>query len=350
MLVDMVYPYVTKTLQGMLTQWTSSVDFLVWQAVLVIFLIFVIASLILYLVCKGNLIQWFGWVLAVVSVVFCLHTGIYGLNYYADPITRDLRIEQTDYILSDLVQATTYYRDKAGETAVQLPRDEKGVAIFSDFDKLAQQTGSGFRNLMLNKSLSIYGGDYTPVKKLTWYKGVDGITVPLTGESAVNPELPGIALPFHMAGQIARRLCIARNEEADFSAILSCQANDSIEYQYSGYFMAYRYCYNALSRTDPAAAKEINDGCVKELTWDLNQYNQYANDTKKATAARLADQANDAYRSVGGDKTKSNSTVCDLLVNWYLSEHTQKTEEVKFDPYDKSQVDLTGLLRVEAAS
>ena len=30
-LVDMVYPYVIRTLQGMLAQWSGQVDFLLWQ-------------------------------------------------------------------------------------------------------------------------------------------------------------------------------------------------------------------------------------------------------------------------------------------------------------------------------
>ena len=30
-LIDMVYPYVIRTLQGILAEWSGSVDFLLWQ-------------------------------------------------------------------------------------------------------------------------------------------------------------------------------------------------------------------------------------------------------------------------------------------------------------------------------
>ncbi len=350
MLVDMVYPYVTKTLQGMLTQWSSGVDFLVWQTIVVIFLILVISTLILYLILKGNLIQWFGWVLSVVSVVFFLNTAVYGLNDFAGPITEDLRIEQTDYTLSDLKDATIHYRDKAGQVAVQMSRDEQGTAVFSDFDTLAQRTGNGFRNLMLDMSFSIYGGDHTPVKKLTGMKGVDGITVPLTGESAVNPDIAPIALPFTMAREMTHRMSISREDEANFSAFLACMANDDPEYQYSGYFMAYLYTYNTLASIDPAAAEEIHKGSVKELTWDFNQYNQYVKSVKNEKAVRLMDQANGAYRKVSGtdpDK-RSDSTVSDLLVCWYLDQFViEEVPEVEFDPYDETQVDLTGIVNAK---
>lgn len=346
MLLDMVYPYVTKTLQSMLTHWTSSVDFLVWQTVIVIFLILVIASLIVYLISKGSLVQWFGWVLAVVSVVFFLHTAVYGLNYYADPITQNLRIEQTDYTLSQLEEAATYYRDQANEVALRLQRDEKGAAIFADFDTLAKLTGIGFKNLTLDRSFSVFGGDYTPVKKLTGMKRVDGITVPLTGESAVNPDLPPLALPFTMARETARRMCISRDEEADFSAFLGCIANDDAQFQYSGYVTAYLSCYHALKNIDPAAAEEINKGCIKELVWDINQYNQQSKGAEGGVATRLTDQANKVYENAGsqGNTTRSYGTMCDMLVSWYLQEHAKEGEvEIKFDPYDETQVDLTGL-------
>lgn len=355
MLVGMVYPYVTKTLQGVLTQWTSGVDFLVWQTAVLVFLVVVIASLILYLVWKGNIIQWIGWVLATVSIVFCLHTGVYGLNYYADPIAQDLRIQQTDYTRAELEAATTYYRDKANELAVQLPRDEKGTAIYSDFDKLAEQTGNGFRHLMLDKSFSIFGGDYTPVKKLSWSEkytamGVTGLTVPLTGESAVNPDIPGVALPFTMAREMAHRLCIAREEDAKFAAFLSCEANESIEYRYSGYLMAYESCYQALHGVDSVSADKINEGCVKELTWDLNFYRQFFNGKKNETAAKLLETATEAYEQTATGSAQTDVMLCDLLVNWHLNEYVEPEEtKVKFNPFDESQVDLTGIVNAKPA-
>ena len=35
-LVDMVYPYVMRTVQGFLAQWSSGVDFLIWQLLAVV--------------------------------------------------------------------------------------------------------------------------------------------------------------------------------------------------------------------------------------------------------------------------------------------------------------------------
>ena len=73
-LVDMVYPYVMRTMQTMLAEWSSGVDFVLWQVILVALAVLALASIVLMIVLKWNPVQWAGWVLAVISAVFMLHT------------------------------------------------------------------------------------------------------------------------------------------------------------------------------------------------------------------------------------------------------------------------------------
>ena len=73
-------------------------------------------------------------------------------------------------------------------------------------------------------AFSIFGGDYTPVKKLGWADmyssmGITGFTCFVTGEAAVNPQIPATSLPFTMAHEMAHRLCIAREDDANFAAL-----------------------------------------------------------------------------------------------------------------------------------
>lgn len=354
-LVDMVYPYVTRSVQGFLTAWTGGFDFCVWQIALLVFAVLVLASLVLVLVFKGSIVQWLGWVLAAMSVVFCLNTAVYGLNNYAGPVEDDLRLEVSDYTQSELEEAAAFYRDKANAIAVQLPRDAQGVVQYSDFEDLASRAGDGFRKLVLDRSFSIYGGDYTPVKELAWSDyfssiGVTGLTCALTGEAAVNPQIPAVSMPFTICHEMAHRLCVAGEDAADFSAYLACEASPGREYQYSGYFMAYRACYNALFAVDPNAATRVQTGCVNELKWDLDSYSQFFTSNKDEDATKLANQLNSTYQSVSGDERTdpTAATICDYLVNWYLEEYaTVKQVEVEFDPYDENQVDLSGIVNAK---
>ncbi len=351
-LVDMVYPYITRSLQGFLTAWTGGFDFCVWQIAVLVFVVVALATLVLVFVFKGSIVQWLGWVLAVVAVVFCLNTAVYGLNYYAGPIEDDLRLEMVDYSQAELEKAAIFYRDRANEMAKAMPRDEQGIVIYSDFDHLAENAGRGFRNLVMDHSFSIFGGDYTPVKQLGWADmytsmGITGFTCFLTGEAAVNPQIPSVGLPFTICHEMAHRLCVSHEDAANFAAFLACEAAPGREFQYSGYFMAYRYCYNALYSVDPVAATRIKEGCTNELKWDIDYYNQFFASRRDEQATKVADTVNDTYLKASGDSDgiASYGAVCDYLVNWYLDQYAEPEESTyQFDPFDESQVDLSGLV------
>ena len=349
-LVDMVYPYVTRSVQSFLTAWTGGFDFLVWQTAVLFLLILLIATLVLVFIFRAKIIRWLGWALAAVAAVVLLYTGIYGLNEYAGPIEDDLRLDMVDYTQAELEAAAVFYRDRANELAALVSRNENGEPVFSDFETLAEQTGNGYRKLTRERSFSIFGGDYTPVKKLGWsgiYSalGKTGVTVPLTGESAVNPDIPGYALPFAMAHEMAHRLCIAREDEADFAAFLSCAENESVEYQYSGYFMAYRICRAALLSVDEAAANTIDESVCAELRQDLEELGKFFDSNRDEELTRLVDTVTETYAEATADENVRHSSVCDYLVNWHLDQYVEEAEiEQKFDPLDETQVDISGLV------
>ena len=350
-LVDMVYPYVTRNIQGILCQWTGTVDVLVWQVAAVVLVLAALVGLALVLLTKGSLIRYAGWLLAFVSILYFLHTGIYGLNYNAGPLTDDLRMEQTDYVISDLELATVFYRDKANELSVQLERDADGNPKYTDFETLAAQCAEGFQTLSRERSFSVFGGDLSPVKRLGWADmytsmGITGFTCFLTGEAAVNPQIPAVSLPFTMCHEMAHRLCVAKEDEANFAAFLACEAHSDPYHQYSGYFMALRYCHNALSAADPDRAAAIRLDFTPELTHDLEVYREFYAQNMEQTATKVADTVNDTYLKVNGEEEgiASYGAVCDQLVSWYLQEYATAEDlgESQFDPYDESQVDLSG--------
>jgi hypothetical protein len=357
-LVDMVYPYVIRTAQTMLAEWSSGVDFLLWQLGAIVLLVLALASLVLMIILKWNPIQWFGWVLAACTFVYMIHTAVFGLNYYAGPLPDDIRMEIATYNADELEEAAIYYRDHANALADQVNRDEDGNVKFSDFKTLANQAGDGFRVLTYQYSYSVFAGSTLPVKELGWADmytsmGITGLTMGITGEAAVNPQIPDVCLPFTMCHEMAHRMCIAQERDANFAGFLAASVNPSIEFQYSAYFMAYRYCYNALASANStnaaAAAARVASGAHSLLKRDLNYYNTFFSDNRNETATKVAATANNTYIAASGDPagTVSYDRVVDLLVNWHIEQVVlpSLTEEEKpFDPLDESQVDLSGIV------
>ena len=357
-LVDMVYPYVIRTVQTFLAEWTGGVDFCVWQLLAVALGALILASVVLMVVLKWNPIQWAGWVLAVFAGIYMLHTMAWGLNYYAGDLADDLRMDVGQYNLEELTEAAEYYRDKANDLAEQVTRDSSGNVNFSEFDMLAEMAGEGFQTLVYDHSYPIFAGSTLPVKQLGWADmysamGITGVTFGLTGEAAVNPQIPPVSLPFTMCHEMAPRMCIAPERDANFAAFLACAFHEDVQFRYSGYFMAYRYCYNALSgvntQSASAAAARVANGVSDLLQADLEEYNRFFSSRKDNFATNVADTANDTYLKVSGDASgiASYGQVCDLLVNWHIQEVVipSLTIDVNpFDPYDEKQVDLSGIV------
>ena len=343
-LIDMVYPYLSRMVQSALSQWSGSVGLVLWQLVVMLAIVGLLVGIVMMIIWKWNPIQFIGWVLAVVSLVFFLHTGLYGLNYYSGPMAEDIRLNVTEYNASELEAATAYYRDHANRLAGEISRGADGAPDYADFDALAELAGGGFYNLTYKKGFSIFAGDLSPVKKLGWAKyytsvGITGVHMPITGEAAVNPNTPDVGLPFTMCHEMAHRMCISQEQDANFAAFLACDANDSVDFQYSGYFMAYRYCYNALAQADPAAAARVRSGADSRLLQDIAQYDRFFAERKDEEATKVADSANDTYITVSGNERGIDSygDVVQLLVSWHIQEvvlpQQAEEEKNKFDPY-----------------
>lgn len=355
-LVDMIYPYMTRLVVTSMAAWTGNMAFCLWQVLLVGLVVAGIVTIVLMIILRWNFFQWLGWVAATISCIVMLHTVVYGLNQYASPLADDVRLEVSEFTVSELNEATVYFRDQANQLAAEIGRDKKGNPDFGSFEELAQQAGEGFEVLTYDEAISVFAGSTVPVKKLGWtafYGGKFGVTVALTGEAAVNPNVPSAVMPFAMCKEMAHRMSIYSDADAAFAAFLAGTANSSKAFQYSAYMMAYHYCYTALksipTSTAQACAKQTDQGVSKLLRSDLEDYADFfgADTTAVNERAEIPEMAaaEDApiHFSDYGDAS-------DLLTNWYIQKfilplHIE--EEKPFNPLDPTQVDLTGLVNAK---
>ncbi|MBQ8769179.1 MAG: DUF3810 domain-containing protein [Oscillospiraceae bacterium] len=356
-LIDMFYPYTSRLIQTSLASWSGGADFCLWQMFVVILAAVVLASIVIMIVLRWNFVQWLGWMLTGAATLFFLHTGVYGLNNYAGPLADDIRLTVRDvgYNVSELVEATTYFRDIANELSQEVPRNADGSVDYPTFEEMAEMAGEGFETLTYEEYFSVFAGSTLPVKKLGWADmytsmGITGVTMPLTGEAAVNPQIPAVTIPFVMCHEMAHRMCISLERDANLAAFLATDAHSDPIFRYSGYYMALRYCYGALASVGTtsadAAIQTLYSGMTAELRRDLADYDNFFSRNKNDAATNLATNANDAYIKASGDEdgVSSYDQVSDLLVSWYIQEiylPAHKEEDETFDPLDKDWVDLT---------
>ena len=85
-----------------------------------------------------------------------------------------------------------------------------------------------------------------------------------------------------------------------------------------------------------------------QLYQDGASYNRFFNERRDEKAEKVADTVNDTYIKMGGDErgTASYGAVCNYLVCWHIQQvilPMQMEEETEFDPFDETQVDLSGI-------
>ena len=53
-LIDMIYPYVTRMIQTFLADWSAGTEQLLWQAILLVLVVVVLASIVLMIAMRWN--------------------------------------------------------------------------------------------------------------------------------------------------------------------------------------------------------------------------------------------------------------------------------------------------------
>ncbi len=332
-LVDMVFPYISRMISGSMAQWSSGVSFCLWQVFLVLCVLAVCTLLVLAIVLRWNVLQVTGWITAAASVIMFLQFGVFGINRYAGPLADDIQMEVTNYDIAELEEAAKYFLGEAKKASNRLG---EGKPQAPGFDALANQAPDGFRSLVYDRKYSVFANSTVPVKRLGWSgyytgTGTTGVTVSLTGESAVNPEVPGILMPYAMCHEMAHRISIYADRDANFAAFLACTHNSDPYFVYSGYLNAYRYCLKALqsfnSDNAQAACQRLMSEELAHFGAEINAIDNFYKD---------AESANDFRNNV------------QLLVSWYIQEvylpnHVEDEDTPSFDPMDETQVDLSGL-------
>ncbi|MEA4823197.1 MAG: DUF3810 domain-containing protein [Clostridiaceae bacterium] len=260
------------------------------------------------------------------SLLWFLFVMSYGFAYHCSPLSDKLGLEPQPTEVETLYHTTAWLIEEANALSKTVPRDASGSMTSASFDTIADSIASGYNTLA--SSYEFYRSTYAPAKRVrSWHAmsafGITGIYIPYTAEAAVNPDNTVPALPFTMAHEMAHRLMIAPEDEANFSAFLACRSNADRRVRYSAYFMAYRYCINALYAADSALAISVMEQASPELNYDLEELNALIA-KYQSPVQEVGDAINDTYLKANSQVsgTQSYGEVVDLLIAVYVSENT----------------------------
>ena len=318
------YPDFSRWIVSVIAAATSVVPFAVCEIGIAGLLILLVFTLIRAII-RRRIVGWVtGFVLTASILVFSF-IAVWGLNYYAPPMAERLGLPEEQFSTAQLKEACKYYRDMANDAAMRVERNSDGTMKEYDFSELAEHAGEGFD--ALSKRYDCFDGSTVRVKSLISSPlmgkiGMTGGFICLTGEACVSSTTYGAAMPFTMCHEIGHRMAFAREDEANFAGFLACTQSSRAEFVYSGYYSAFKYCYNSLSKVDSAAAKEIWSGVSKEVAADFGGAYLHYEQIRSETASQVADTVYDGYLQAFSVESgvQSYGEVTDLLILWYFEE------------------------------
>ena len=312
------YTDFSKHILATLADITGAFPFAVWE----IGLVLIVLLAFFFLFRNRKLITWLAGIVLLVCVFVFLFVGLWGLNHFDNTTIADrVGLEVTEYSKDQLKAATQYMANQAGLWADQVDRDADGN-MTADFDSWADIANDGYA--VLAQSNRFFEGSDAPVKKLLSgrlfsYMGFTGIFMAFTGESNVNADTFTASLPFTMCHELAHRLTVAAENEANFCAFLACRENPDPAFQYSCWYSAFVYTYNALYKVDKTAASEIWNAMSETVQEDCRRANTHY-DQYEGQVQEVATKANDAYLKAFQEESgvQSYGEVADLLIAWYM--------------------------------
>lgn len=248
---------------------------------------------------------------------FCL---LWGVFYYGDDFMTQSGLPHEKISVEQLRTVTAYFADLANEYADQMPRDGDGVC---ELDRAAVLRKSPEVYVGLERQYPCLEGPEVRAKgvffsRVMSYIDFTGFFFPFTAEANVNMDFPTSLLPATVAHELAHQRGVAKEQEANFVAVLACLDYGEPEYVYSAALLAYTHLGNALHDADHQAWREIYGSLSESVKRDFAANRTYW----RQFETPVQDVSNTVYEGFlqSYDQNlglKSYGACVDLLVNQY---------------------------------
>ena len=287
----------------------AAVVFLVFQAVQLTRKkgdrLFCTARLFLNLFCAAGL----------VLLAFALSCGI---NYHRISFAESSGLEVRESSREELAELCEALTEKVNALRPQIA-EVNGVATPpASFSEMGGEAQRAFSALSLQYPLlqDGYGAPKTVLlsRGMSWMN-ITGIFFPFTFEANVNVDIPKYNIPAVMCHELSHLRGFMREDEVNFLAYLACKNSASLDFQYSGYMLAFIYATNALYEVDKEAYSRIfnrlDPGVRRDISCQSNYWKQF-----EGPVADTATSINNGYLQANqqDDGVKSYGRMVDLLL------------------------------------
>ena len=252
-----------------------------------------------------------------VYALFCLLWGVY---YYADDFATQSGFANEPVSTEQLASVTRYFARGANRYGALVARDENGLCASSRAEIL-EKSPEVFAET--EKDYPVLAGPALAAKgivcsRVMSYLDFTGFFFPFTAEANVNMDSPVCDLAATVAHELSHQRGVAKEQEANFTAVLASLRYGDADYCYSACLLAYTHLGNALYRADRAAWEEISaelsENVIRDISARSAYWRRFDTPVQKASNTVYEGFLHSYDQTLG---LKSYGACVDLLVNYY---------------------------------
>lgn len=260
-------------------------------------------------------------ILSVSAALFALFCLWWGVLYYSDSFTEQAGLERRNISVQELETVTRYFAEQASSAGERVERGEDGVfrADKSDIFRRSADIYGGAEQIFPCLAAPAVRAKPVLLSRLLSYIRCTGFFFPYTAEANLNADSPACLLPSTIAHELAHLHGAAREDEANFCAVVACMESGDEDYRYSGALLAYIYLGNALYGADYGAWREVYSALSENVRADLRANNDYWAQFE-TPAADVSEKVYESFlQTYGDDRGMQSYGACvDLLTVYYL--------------------------------
>lgn len=303
----------------------SVAELLIGLAVIAV-LVYIIYTIIKLIRCGGRLKRLYAAVINLLAAGLAVYAGfcmLWGVYYYGDDFMTRSGLKNDNISVEQLETVTEYFAALVNEYSSQVPRDADGNYV-ADRDAILRRSNEVYANV--EETLPCLSGPAVRAKgvyfsRVMSYTDFTGFFFPFTAEANVNTDFPPALFASTVAHELAHQRGVAKEQEANFAAVLASLEYGDAEYCYSACMLAYTHLGNALYSADYDAWKSIyltlNEDVRRDFAANREYWAQFETPVQKVSNTVYEGFLHSYDQTMG---LKSYGACVDLLVNYYYEQ------------------------------
>ena len=258
---------------------------------------------------------------------FCLLWGNY---YYGDDFAAKSGLEASPVSVEELETVTRYFAFLANEYSTQVQRDENGVCGTAHGD-IIEKSPEVF--LEVEQRYPCLEGPEVKVKPMVFSRFMSwidftGFFSPFTAEANVSVDYPPSMFASTVAHELSHQRGVAKEQEANFVAVLSSLLYGDADYCYSACLLAYTHLGNSLHGVDYDAWLQVygvlNPYVLTDFAANRAYWAQFESPVQTVSTTVYEGFLQSYDQKLG---MKSYGACVDLLVNYYYEDAVEYLKE-----------------------